>query len=126
MRAAIAGLKRGSGSPQEIGMDHIRDPDLIHRPWRWLAAVSTQANAVGQHDIAAMAFIFTSIWTHTLGPQMNGSDFVAIGLDPAPADALDTIVQEGRAAANALPPDHVVATDAEGVALTAQSLRQWP
>lgn len=130
VRSAIAGLQSASGSHRDLvkaGQAYAAgDSDVFNRAWRWLAAVTERANAEGQHDIAAMAYMFVWWWSNTMEPTLNGADHMNLCLDPIPADARATIFREGQAAARALPPTYVVATSSDREAITAQALCALP
>lgn len=99
-----------------------RFADVFIRPWRWLCAVAEHANAAGEHDVAAMAFVFTSVWTDTVLPRPTDAQLLVAGFDRAPPEALRRLADAGRSAAVALRPDTVVAVDADATAMTADSV----
>jgi len=112
VRGAILDLLAASGTqtdPDRRMKELVRDPSSIHRPWRWLAEVATKANAAGEHQIAAHAFVFTHAFTTHLAPRMAMADHLELGLDPVPAEQQVELVRAGLAAGNALAPDVVVA-----------------
>ena len=126
MHAAIAQLLHASNTPEMFSMHSLdeikRDREAFVRPWRWLNAVAHQALEERQPELAAQAFIFTSVWRYGVMPTLQGN----VGFDAPPETDLRGIATAGVAALRRLAPEHVVATDGEGVAATAGALRDWP
>jgi hypothetical protein len=90
-----------------------RDADPVGyttRAFRWLAAGAAKGNAEDQYDQAAMAYAWTFIWTSVVEPKMVGADFIKLGLDAAPDDAVDAIVSHAEVALPHLDSDFVLAT----------------
>ena len=115
MNAAVELLKHQSHTTlKEVATDM---PTLPRRPDLAISPCSTadRANADGEHDIAAMAFYFTSFWSECVAPHVNP---VAVGFNPPPADVLRMLAHAGRTAAGALPSDAVLVTDSDGDPLT--------
>jgi hypothetical protein len=116
MNAAVELLKHQSHTTlKEVATDMRHDPDVRIRPWLWLCSTADRANADGEHDIAAMAFYFTSFWSECVAPHVNP---VALGFNPPPADVLRMLAHAGRTAAGALTSDAVLVTDSDGDPLT--------
>ena len=126
MEAAVERLRLASRTPDVATavvalQTHNEDPESFKRPWRWLGAVAHQANEAGEPDLAAMAFVFTSVWHY--GIRQYGPH---VGWDGPTEVHLRSIAAAGLAAARRLAPDYVVATDSAGVQVRAGDLTGWP
>lgn len=116
VRSAIADFVRRSEKPSlERALDQIRtDPDCLHRPWIWLAAVMRDASAAGDDHLAAAALFWACYWTYTLVPRNNLGAFMELELDPIPTRWKKEILALGVASAERLPPDFVIIGDETG------------
>ncbi len=113
VRSAIAEFVRLSGKPPlEQAVHLIRtDPDVVHRPWIWLAAVMREAAAAGDHHLAAAALYWACYWTSSLVPRNNMASFIQLELDPIPAPRKAELLSLGIASASQLPEDFVIVGD---------------
>lgn len=128
MRRALLRLQQASGmpDPDNAGAQMAafqEDPQFATRLWRWLRVVAEKANDEGQGDIAAMAAFWSFVWSTTVVPHMVGADFISLGFDKAPDDALDAILEAGGTAIAGLADGFVVAQTAEPNTVTAAILR---
>ncbi len=116
VRSAIAEFVRLSGKPPLDQALHLirADPDIIHRPWIWLAAVMREAAAAGDHHLAAAALYWACYWTSDLVPRNNAGSFMELELDPIPAPRKAELFSLGIASASQLPEDFVIVGDETG------------
>jgi hypothetical protein len=119
VRLAVADFVRLSGRPSTedayaFAGALLADPEVVHRPWKWLIAVMRAANDAGDTHLPAAAMFWAVHWTAVLVPRFGLPDFVALDLDPIPAPLKAEIRAVGVAAVAQLPPDFVVVGDATG------------
>jgi hypothetical protein len=95
------------------------DRGYFSRPWRWLAAGAAKANKEGQPELAAMAYAWTFMWTTNAEPKMSGADFLVLGIDRMPREAVGELIAQAEAALSHLDPDQVLVTTGTPEALTA-------
>ena len=116
VRSAIAEFVRLSERPPLEKAVHLiqRDPDVLHRPWIWLAAVMQEASAKGDHHLAAAGLYWACYWTSDLVPRNNMGSFMELELDPIPGPRKAQIAALGVSAARELPPEFVIVGDATG------------
>jgi hypothetical protein len=116
VRAAVAEFVRLSERPSlEKALDLIRsDPDVLNRPWMWLTSVMNEADASGDHHLAAAGLFWACYWTSQLLPRMNLGSMIDIELDPIPESLRIGIASVGTSAARQLPPEFVVVGDESG------------
>src|ERR1700736_3959209 len=71
VRAAIADFVRLSERPSlENALGLIStEPDVMNRPWIWLAGVMRQAEASADHHLAVAALYWACYWTSELVPR---------------------------------------------------------
>jgi hypothetical protein len=119
VRAAIANLVRLSGRPslaRAVEMARV-EPDVLDRPWIWLAAVMRQADKSGDYHLAVAALFWCTYWTAMMVPKIENSNpatFAELELDPIPAILKREIQVMGLASASQLPEDFVIAGDDTG------------
>lgn len=116
VRSAIAQFVRLSGRPPVEEAIHTiqRDPDVLHRPWIWLAAVMQEASSKGDHHLAAAGLFWACYWTSNLVPRNNTGSFMELELDAIPEARRAEIAARGVLAARELPADFVVIGDHTG------------
>lgn len=114
VRSAIGQFGRLSERPsfEEAFFLRRTDPDCLHRPWIWLAAVMREAAAGGDHHVAAAALYWACYWTYNLVPRNNVGSFIELGLDPIPTPRKAELASLGVASARQLPEDFVIVGDA--------------
>jgi hypothetical protein len=125
VRRAILEFVEASGTPPvDQRLRLMRDdPGINHRPWTWLVAVAEQALAVDDLTTVCLAAWWSIRWNGMLAPQLKLGDFMELGLDPAPAELQARLRQLGAQAAQQLPPEHVMARNADDVLTVDMLLR---
>jgi hypothetical protein len=115
VRPAIAEFVRLSERPPlEKAIRLIQgNPDVLHRPWIWLAAVMQEASAKGDHHLAAAGLFWACYWTSDWRREQRPL-VQDLELDPIPDPRKAQIAAVGVAAARELPPDFVVVDDSSG------------
>lgn len=116
VRSAIAQFVQMSERPPLEEAIHLiqRDPDVLHRPWIWLAAVMQEASAHGDHHLATAGLFWACYWTSVLVPRNNTGSFMELELDLIPVPRKAQIASLGVSAARELPADFVVVGDPTG------------
>src|SRR5579859_1242364 len=86
VRNAIEKFVRLSDRPQPERAIHLirDDPEVLNRPWIWLAAVMRQASASGDYHLAAAGLFWACYWTSIIVPRSKLGDFLELELDPIP------------------------------------------
>jgi hypothetical protein len=103
----------------------IHGVDATARPWRWLLLGAQAANTANDYGLVLKASGVVSMWQLMIAPKLNERDLFEVGLADCPPDveiefyrlALDPAV------AVSIPDDAVLATDSNGIAITAEQLR---
>src|ERR1019366_2880112 len=116
VRAAVADFVRLSERPAlERALELMRsDPDVLQRPWVWLAAVMAEASASGDNHLAAAGLFWACYWNSQLLPQRNLGAMLELELDPIPDPIKVEIASIGVSAAQQLAPGFVVVGDDSG------------
>jgi hypothetical protein len=116
VRSAIAAFVRASERPPlEKALDLQRqEPEVLHRPWIWLAAVMREASAAGDNHLAAAALYWACYWTSNLVPRNNLGAFMELELDPIPGPRKAELAALGIASARQLAPDFVIVGNETG------------
>lgn len=116
VRAAIAQFDRLSERPQLEQAIHLigREPDILNRPWVWLAEVMRRAAAEGDHHLAAAGLFWACYWSSALVPKCGLGDFMEMELDPIPPHHKREIHAVGVASAAQLSEDFLVVGNQTG------------
>ena len=126
--AATAWLMDASGMPDRedayATMDAYRreGKESGKRLWRWLVAVAERSNELGEHDVAARAYLWVSNWIYHVHPTLNGGNYIALGFDPAPSGTHAALVREAQRALANLSDDFVVATTSDPATITVEAM----
>jgi hypothetical protein len=128
MWAATERLMAASGMPERgnagatMAAYRSEGRHMTRKLWRWLVAVAEQANRVGAHDVAAMAYLWASEWVYSVEPTLSGNGHIQLGFDSAPPGTYAALVTEAEVAMRELPKDFVVAITSQPVTVTAGTL----
>lgn len=117
VRAAIAYFARLSERPLPEQAIHLirNDPEVLNRPWIWLAAVMRQADAADDHHLAAAGLYWAFYWTSSLAPRIDSAaGFLELELDPIPTALKTEILALGVASASQLPEDFMIVGNETG------------
>lgn len=119
VRSAIATFVRLSekpsmDDPRQAAQAYMQDPECLHRPWVWLAAVMRQAAAASDHHTAVAALFWACYWTSDLVPRNNLGGLLELELDPIPERHKAEILSLGLASAHQLPADFLIVGDETG------------
>ena len=126
VRAAIAEFRRLSDAvPLERAVALMDvEPDVVSRPWKWLAEVLRVSGERGDYHLAAAGLYWACYWTSGLVARNNSvAFFMDIGVDPISAAQKATLLDYGLQSLNMLPEAFVIAEDATGQ-ITAGWLRK--
>lgn len=103
IRATAAAIAATAGFDDD--RQAIEDPSILHAPWQMLVAAARRAAQEGNAILAGKIFMFTSIWSSVIAPQLKLGDFFDMHLE-APSEAMKAdIAAAAQAALPALPPD---------------------
>lgn len=119
VRSALADFRRLSERPPlEVAVGLIQnEPDVLDRPWIWLAAVMRVAADSGDDHLCAAALFWSCYWTSDLVPRNNLGGFMDLELDPISDQRKTEILSVGVGAARRLPAEFVVVGDESGKVL---------
>jgi hypothetical protein len=89
VRSAIAEFVRLSERPPLAQAQRLihSEPDVMARPWAWLAAVMRRARDSGDHHLAAAGLQWACYWTAILAPRLDPGTLMELELDPIPVRA---------------------------------------